>query len=86
MANKRKMSFNVDKCSVMHMGHNNMQSNYNMSNKDLPRTDQLRDLGIIITEDVKLQKQTENRENGQQSTGVYCPRFQVQTCNSGPHI
>ena len=29
-ANKWQMSFNVDKCSVMHIGHNNMQSNYNM--------------------------------------------------------
>ena len=29
-ANKWQMSFNIDKCSVMHIGHNNMQSNYNM--------------------------------------------------------
>ena len=29
-ANKRQMSFNVDKCSAMHIGHNNMQSNYNI--------------------------------------------------------
>ena len=27
-ANKWQMSFNVDKCSVMHIGHNNMKSNY----------------------------------------------------------
>ena len=39
-ANKWQMSFNVDKCSVMHIGHNNMQSNYNMSNQQLPTTDQ----------------------------------------------
>ena len=31
--NKWQMSFNVDICSVMHIGHNNMQSNYNMSNQ-----------------------------------------------------
>ena len=31
-ANKWQMSFNVDKCSVMHIGHNNMKSNYYMSN------------------------------------------------------
>ena len=43
------MSFNIDKCSVMHMGHNNMKSNYNMSSQQLPTTDQHRDLGIIIT-------------------------------------
>ena len=36
-ANKWQMNFNVDKCSVMHIGHNNMQSNYNMSNQQLPK-------------------------------------------------
>ena len=39
-ANKWQMSFNVDKCSLMHIGHNNMQSNYIMSNQQLPTTDQ----------------------------------------------
>ena len=57
-ANKWQMSFDVDKCSVMHIGHNNMQSNYNMSNQQLPTTDQQRDLGIIITKDLKWQKHT----------------------------
>ena len=48
-ANKLKMNFSVDKCSVMHIGHNNMQGNNNMSNQQLLTTDQQRDLGIIIT-------------------------------------
>ena len=43
----------------MHIGHNNMQSNYNMSNRQLPTTDQQRDLGLIITKDLKWQKQIE---------------------------
>ena len=55
------MSFNVDKCSVMHIGHNTMQNNYNLSNQQLPATDQQRDLEIIITKDLKWQKQTEKR-------------------------
>ena len=59
LANKWHMNFNVDKRSVMHIGHNNMQGNYNMSNQQLPTTDQQRDLGIIITNDLKWQKQTE---------------------------
>ena len=58
-ANKWQMSFNVNKCSVMHIRHNNTQSNYNMSNQQLPTTDQQQDLGIIITKDHKWQKQTE---------------------------
>ena len=32
-ANKWQMSFNVDKGSVMHIGHNYMQSNYTVSNQ-----------------------------------------------------
>ena len=59
-ADKWQMNFNIDICSVMHIGHNNMQSNYNMYNQQLPTTaDQQRDLGIIITKDIKWQKQTE---------------------------
>ena len=58
-ANKWQMSFNVDKCSVMHIGRNNMKSNYNKSNQQLPTTDQQRDLGIITTKNLKWQKQTE---------------------------
>ena len=48
-ANKWQISFNVDKCFVMPIGHNNMQSNSNMSNQQLPITDQQHDLGIILT-------------------------------------
>ena len=55
-ANKWQMSFNVDKCSVMHIGHNNMQNNYSMSNQQLLTTDQQPDLGIIITKDLKWPK------------------------------
>ena len=69
------MRFNVDKCSVMHIGHNNMQNNYNMSSQQLPTTDQQQDLGIIITKDLKWQKQREKLQNGQQSIGVHCPQF-----------
>ena len=36
-----------------------MHGNYNMSKKLLPTTDQKRDLGIIITNALKLQKQSE---------------------------
>ena len=39
-ANNSQMSCNVNKCSVMNIGHNNMQVNYNMSNQQLPTTDQ----------------------------------------------
>ena len=59
LANKWQMSFNVNKSSVLHIGHNNMQSNYNMSIQQLPTTDQQPDVGIIITKDLESQKQTQ---------------------------
>ena len=61
------MSFNVDKCSVMHIGHNNMQNNYNMSNQQLPTTDQQRDPGIIITKDLICGK-NKQRKAGKRPT------------------
>ena len=85
--NKWQMTFNVDKCSVMHIGHSNMQSNYNMSNQQLPTTDQQWDLGINITKDLKWRKQTlEKLQNGQQSTGVHYQQFQVQKQRTDPPI
>ena len=35
-----------------HIEHNNVQSNYNMSNQQLPTADQQRELGIVITKDL----------------------------------
>ena len=43
----------------MHIGHNNLQGNYNMSNQQLPTTDQQWDLEFIITKGLKWRKQTE---------------------------
>ena len=37
-AKKSEMNFNVDKCSVMHIGHNNIHGNCSMSNQLLPTT------------------------------------------------
>ena len=68
-ANKWQMNFNVHKCSVMHIEHNNMQGNYNMSNQQFPTTDQT---------DQMAKTNREKLQNGRQSPGVHCPQFQVQ--------
>ena len=52
------MNFDAAKYSVMDIGHNNMQGNYNMSNQQLPNQEH-RELGFFITKDLTLQKQTE---------------------------
>ena len=70
----------------MHIGHNNIQSNYNMSNEQLPTTDQQLDLGIIITNDLKWQKQTEKSCKAANRVLVHCPQFQVQKQRTDPPI
>ena len=81
-ANKWQMSFNVDKCSVMHIEHNNMQSNYNMSDQQLPTTDQRRDLGINFTKDLKWQKQTEKScKTANRVLGFIARNFRYKTKN-----
>ena len=34
-ANTRQINFNIDKCAVMHIGHNNVQHNYTMVTQQL---------------------------------------------------
>ena len=95
--NKWRMSFNVDKCFVREIEHN-MESNYNMSNQQLPTTHK-QDLGIIVTKDLKWQKQNrEKLRNGQQGAGAKRrtdppiiqffspPHISNMQCNSGPNI
>ena len=52
-ANEWQMSFNVDKCSVMHIGHNNMQCYIKSTVADHRST--AGSIGIIITKDYKWQ-------------------------------
>ena len=52
-ANMWQVNFNLDKSSVMHIGHNNMQCNNTMSNQQLPTTDQPAGSGIISTKNLK---------------------------------
>ena len=58
-AKKWQMNFNVDKCAVIHIGHNNIQQNCTMTNQQLIATEEQRYLGITITKDLMWQKRTE---------------------------
>ena len=48
-----QMTFNVDKCKVMHLGRNNPQSKYHMNNKVLQIIHEEKDLGVLISDDLK---------------------------------
>jgi hypothetical protein len=62
-ANKWEMSFNYDKCKVMHIGTNNVKYNYLMLGRQLKITDEERDLGIKITSNLKWTKHCIEIEN-----------------------
>ena len=44
-----QMLFHVDKCKVMHFGHNNLKLDYLLDNKTLQKVHQEKDLGVIIS-------------------------------------
>jgi len=48
-----QMLFNFDKCKVMHIGKENQNLSYYMDGKQLEDVNQEKDLGIIITDDLK---------------------------------
>jgi len=51
------MLFNLEKCSVMHMGKRNQELSYEMGGKVLKVSEEERDLGVIIHRSVKLSRQ-----------------------------
>jgi len=48
-----QMLFHIDKCKVMHFGHNNLKLDYSLDNKTLQKVHQEKDLGVIISDDMK---------------------------------
>jgi len=52
-----QMLFNVGKCKVMHFGRNNPSNDYYMKSQKLEITDTEKDLGIVITSDLKSSQQ-----------------------------
>ncbi|KAF2356835.1 Reverse transcriptase domain [Trinorchestia longiramus] len=48
-----QMSFNIEKCSVMHVGANNRHFQHTMYNVLIETVQQQRDLGVIVTENFK---------------------------------
>jgi hypothetical protein len=51
------VKLNDDKCKVMHLGPNNPTFDYSMNGTSLSKTDTERDLGIMISNDLKWAKQ-----------------------------
>lgn len=52
-ADKWGMTFNVQKCKVMHVGHGNNRYDYTMKGRVLGTTEEEKDLGVLVTSKLK---------------------------------
>ena len=52
-----QMKFNTEKCKVLHIGSKNVKFQYRMSDNILESVSEEKDLGVIVTEDLKPDKQ-----------------------------
>ena len=52
-SNKWQMTFNLNKCKVLHIGNNNDRHNYSMNGIELLKVNEEKDLGVTISSDLK---------------------------------
>jgi len=52
-----QMSFNIDKCKVMHLGRTNKVYDYYLDGQPLSEVKEEKDLGIVISKDLKVSRQ-----------------------------
>ena len=71
---KWQMPFNIDKCKVMHIGYKNMNANYKLLGKSLESCSEEKDLGVVITNDLKPSKQCIEAEKKAQKILGYIKR------------
>ena len=71
---KWQMPFNVDKCKVMHIGHKNINAKYELLGKEIESCQQEKDLGVIITNDLKPSRQCIEAEKKAQKILGYIKR------------
>jgi len=52
-----QMLFNVEKCEIMHLGRNKKQYDYTLGNTPLDTVSVEKDLGIVMSNDLKVSQQ-----------------------------
>ena len=55
--NRWDMDFNVNKCGIMNIGKRNLDFQYQMNDGWVKSVDEERDLGVLISKDLKFSKQ-----------------------------
>ena len=55
-ATKWKMSFNINKCKIMHLGYGNGKQEYELNGTVLSESREEKDLGVLIDNDLKFSR------------------------------
>ncbi len=66
------MQFNVSKCKVMHMGHANPKFSYSMNGQELEETEEERDIGVVISSNMKPTAQCAEAARSKDCPGCSC--------------
>ena len=75
-----QLSFNLDKCKVMHIGSKNKEQGYVMNGKDLKAVLEEKDLGVIVTTDFKVGRQcAEAAKKGNRILGMINRTFSCKS-------
>ncbi|KAF2366592.1 Reverse transcriptase domain [Trinorchestia longiramus] len=78
-----QMSFNIEKCSVMPVGANNQHFQHTMYDIPIETVQQRRDLGVIVTENLKHDKQVEKSvRNASRILGFIARNFEYKSKNN----
>ena len=62
-ANKWQMEFNTNKCSILHIGRHNTEKGYTLNGTLLRKLNSERDLGVIISQDLRPREQCISARN-----------------------
>ena len=57
------MSFNIEKCILIHLSHNNRQITYNMGQTELQTSSVEKDLGMLVDDRLNFKKHVSNAVN-----------------------
>ena len=57
-ANKWQLNFNVSKCHLLHLGKPHIYGSYNISGTQISTNDSIKDLGVIVDNQLKFHDQT----------------------------
>ena len=76
------MDFNADKCKVMHLGNKNLLANFEINNSYLTETTEEKDLGVIISRNMKVGPQcVQAVKNANKVLGMIKRTFDVRDKN-----